>query len=58
MVWVAKGSQPQDDLRTHMSQASDDSLKFKLLSMLNEYFEMSDQIYGDVMESLSDFKAQ
>jgi hypothetical protein len=55
---VAKGSQPQDDLKALMSQVSDGSLKFQLFSMLEEYFEMSDQIYSDVMESLKVLKAQ
>ncbi len=41
-----------------MSQVSDGSLKFQLFGMLEEYFEMSDQIYADVTESLSDYKAQ
>jgi hypothetical protein len=41
-----------------MSQVSEGSLKFKLFGMLDEYFEMSDHIYNDVMESLSVFKAQ
>jgi hypothetical protein len=58
LVWVAKGSQPQDDLLAEMSQVSDGGLKFKLFGLLDEYFEMSDQIYGDFTESLSDFKAQ
>ena len=58
LVWVAKGSQPQDDLRAQISQVSDGSLKFQLFGMLDEYFEMSDQIYGDATESLDDFKAQ
>ena len=58
LVWVAKASQPQDDLKAQMSQVSDGSLKFKLFGMLKEYFEMSDQIYGDFTESLSDLKAQ
>ncbi len=58
LVWVAKGSQPQDDFRAQMSQVSDGSLKCKFFGMLDEYFEMSDQIYADVTESLYDFKAQ
>ncbi len=58
LVWVAKESQPQDDLRAQMSRVSDGSLKCKFFGMLNEYFEMSDQIYCDVTESLDDFKAQ
>jgi hypothetical protein len=41
-----------------MSQVSDGSLKFQLFGMLDEYFEISDQIYGDVMGSLAVFKAQ
>jgi hypothetical protein len=41
-----------------MSQVSDGSLKFQLFGMLEEYFEISDHIYGDFMESLSVFKAQ
>ncbi len=41
-----------------MSQVSDGSLKLQLFGMLDEYFEMSDQIYGDVMGSLGVFKAQ
>jgi hypothetical protein len=41
-----------------MSQVSDGSLKFQLFGMLDEYFEMSDQIYADVMGSLGVFKAQ
>ncbi len=28
LVWVAKGSQPQDELRAKMTQVSDCSLKF------------------------------
>ncbi len=58
LVWVAKGSQPQDDLKAQMSQVTDGSLKLQLFGMLDEYFEMSDQIYADVTESLSDSKAQ
>jgi hypothetical protein len=41
-----------------MSQVSDGGMKFKLFGMLDEYFEMSDQIYGDFTESLSEYKAQ
>jgi hypothetical protein len=56
LVWVAKDSQPQDGSRALMSQVSDGSLKFQLFGMLDEYFEMSDQIYADAMESLNVFK--
>jgi hypothetical protein len=41
-----------------MSQVSEGSLKVQLFGMLDEYFEMSDQICGDVKESLGVFKAQ
>ena len=58
LVWVAKGSQPQDDLKAQISEVSNGSLKFQLFGMLDEYFEMSDQIYGDLTESLSDSKVQ
>jgi hypothetical protein len=56
LVWVAKDSQPQDGSRALISQVSDGSLKFQLFGMLDEYFEMSDQIYADAMESLNVFK--
>ncbi len=41
-----------------MSRVSEGILKLKLFGMLDEYFEMSDQICGDVKESLGVFKAQ
>jgi hypothetical protein len=41
-----------------MIQVSDGSLKIQLFGMLDEYFKMSDHVYGDVMESLSNYKAQ
>jgi hypothetical protein len=41
-----------------MSQNSDGSLKFQVFGMLEEYFKMSNHIYGDVTESLSNYKAQ
>ncbi len=42
LVWVAKGNQPQDELRAQMSQVTDGGLRFKLCGMLDEYFEISD----------------
>ncbi len=35
LVWVAKGSQPQDDLRAQISQVSDGSLKCQLFGMFS-----------------------
>ncbi len=58
LVWVAKDSQPQDSSRALMSQVPEGSLKHQFFGMLEQYFEVSDQIYADAMESLKVFKAQ
>jgi hypothetical protein len=41
-----------------MSRVQDGSYKSQLYSMVDEYFEMIDQMYGDVTENLKASKAQ